>query len=143
MNPIQNKLFQASAAFIGLSAVLALAALRFGPDAGMRRGLLTGLAIAAANGLAGALSLAWAAGRPDTVFYRTFFGGILWKVAVLGGAFWILARQSSVHPATALITHALATFAFNGVEIFLLRNARYDRALSVIAGKDGMSGHRV
>src|SRR5262245_30967117 len=112
MNPIQNKLLQSSACSVGLAALLAAVALASGADGGARLGVLAGTGAAAANALIGALSLAWASARTDRVFYRTFFGGLIAKVAVLGAAFCALARQSAVSPAPALVSLAMATFLF-------------------------------
>lgn len=124
MNPIQSRLLRASATVLGLSAVLAAAASRLGVAAEVRLGLLTGLGLAAAGFLVGALSLAWASSRTDRVFYRAFFGGLLWKLAVVAGAFFFLAGRSAVHPASALVALAMATFLFNGVEILFLRKVK-------------------
>jgi hypothetical protein len=123
MNPIRNKLFWSLAVFLIFSAVAAAAVPRLHGDEAVRHGLWLGLGLASLNAAVGAISLAWASGRSDTVFYRTFFGGIFWKVSVLAGAFWALAGQTAVHTASALVTLALSTIVFNGIEVFLLKSA--------------------
>ena len=83
-------------------------------------GMIFGFLLAGCNWLLCHFSLKWAYSRSNGIFYGTFFGGMIWKLAVLGLAFLFLRGQSSLPMSSALIALALATFFLNLVEARLV-----------------------
>ena len=83
-------------------------------------GIFLGSLISVLNGLACFTLLHWSFRKTARVFYASFFGGMIWKIAVLGSAFWILPRFPSVHRTAAFVSLALMTFLINILEIRFL-----------------------
>ena len=103
----------------GLIGSLAAATALLRVERGVRWGLYLGIALAAFNGLIAFLTLAWAYQKSDKIFFGTFFGNMVWKLAVLMvSALWLL-KFHQVHIPSALISMAALTLFINLIEMNL------------------------
>lgn len=99
-------------------ALAILAAVRLlGLAGSVRGGIILGTGLAFANGLICLYLAYWAFTRSEKLFYFTFFGGMIWKLLILGVTVYFLIGVEQVHLAAVLIAMAAMTFFYNLLEI--------------------------
>ncbi len=85
-----------------------------------RDGAQLGAAIASANALLCLAALSWCYLKSDKVFFSAFYGGMLWKLSVLGATVFLLARAGSSAIVSMLLALAVMTVILNIIELFYL-----------------------
>lgn len=115
--------------FVGTAFLVCLPVRWMGWSAGSQNGFFLGVVLSCFNAILTSSALGWASRRSNRAFFGIYFGGILWKLIVLGGTFFFLLKHPSISPAPALITLGLMTLVFNLVEAGLMKR--------MIAGEHG------
>lgn len=122
MKIFQNRVFQGTAVFGSTALFLYIAVTFLNLGIFVSKGIFIGFFLSTFNGLVTFLALSWAIERSNKIFFGTFFGGIIWKLVVLGSVFFYWTIQSSFQIVPALVSLALTTFLFNIFGMIFLFN---------------------
>ena len=120
MGIVKNKALQGVFAFAGTVLFLLASVSFLNVPAPVGRGMVLGIGLAFLNGLLSLLSIHWTFYRSAKIFFGTFFAGMLWKLAVLGAAFFYLMGKDTIQAASALAALGAVTLILNILEVRFL-----------------------
>lgn len=86
----------------------------------IRNGLFLSLSLSFFNGTVCFLTLDWAFHRSNASFFGALFGGMVWKLIVLGVTTYLLAGRPDFHLSLTLISLAGLTFFFYGLSVYFV-----------------------
>lgn len=117
---IQNKLLLGTFSLLVCSIISLAVLMIFSSVPAVRNGFILGILLSTANALLCFLLLHWTYVKSSKIFYGAYFGGVIWKLLVLGGVFYYLMNHAMFHAPATLISLAVMTFLLNMTELYFL-----------------------